>query len=114
MPDCDMACGRLLCGLNSTCLCCQDPDVKLPWIHRVKCELPRRVGRLAGDLPVRASYIGEVAILRALIQHVYTKFPSLLGFATDSATEGFELFKEAMGEIGIVLCRHIHHPPNSF
>ncbi|CAE7888658.1 CAPN14 [Symbiodinium sp. KB8] len=71
----------------------QDPDVKLPWIHRVKCELPRRVGRLAGDLPVRASYIG---------------------FATDSATEGFELFKEAMGEIGIVLCRHIHHPPNRF
>ncbi|CAE7240804.1 NLRP7 [Symbiodinium sp. CCMP2592] len=90
-----MACGRLLRGLNgfSKCLCCQDPDVKLPWIHRVKCELPRRVGRLAGDLPVRASYIG---------------------FATDSAEEAFELFKEAMSEIGVVLCRHIHHPPNRF
>lgn len=37
----------------------KDPDVKLPWIHRVKCELPRRVGRLAGDLPVKASYIGR-------------------------------------------------------
>ena len=37
----------------------EDPDVKLPWIHRVKCELPRRVGRLAGDLPVKASYIGR-------------------------------------------------------
>eukprot|EP00435_Cladocopium_sp_Y103_P006771 s617_g2.t1 len=71
----------------------QDPDVKLPWIHRVKCELPRRVGRLAGDLPVKASYIG---------------------FGTDAAAEGYELFKEAMTEIGILLCRHIHHPPNRF
>ena len=34
--------------------------MKLPWIHRVKCELPRRVGRLSGDLPVKASYIGRV------------------------------------------------------
>ena len=40
---------------------CKDPDVKLPWIHRVKCELPRRVGRLSGDLPVRASYIGKAS-----------------------------------------------------
>ena len=50
---------RCIIGFASTELtCCEDPDVKLPWIHRVKCELPRRVGRLAGELPVRASYIG--------------------------------------------------------
>ncbi|CAJ1456944.1 unnamed protein product [Effrenium voratum] len=71
----------------------QDPEVKLPWIHRVKCELPRRVGRLAGELPVRASYIG---------------------CARDEPEEGFEVFKEAMAEIGIILCRHIHHPPSRF
>ena len=40
----------------------KDPDVKLPWIHRVKCELPRRMGRLAGDLPVKASYIGRARL----------------------------------------------------
>ncbi|CAK9061471.1 unnamed protein product [Durusdinium trenchii] len=71
----------------------QDPDVKLPWIHRVKCELPRRVGRLAGDLPIKASYIG---------------------FGRESAEEGYEIFQEAMAEIGVLLCRHIHHPTNRF
>ena len=40
-------------------------------------------------------------------------FPALRpGFGTDAAGEGYELFKEAMAEIGILLCRHIHHPPN--
>eukprot|EP00929_Paragymnodinium_shiwhaense_P049367 TRINITY_DN24905_c0_g1_i1.p1 TRINITY_DN24905_c0_g1~~TRINITY_DN24905_c0_g1_i1.p1 ORF type:complete len:905 (-),score=263.12 TRINITY_DN24905_c0_g1_i1:205-2919(-) len=72
----------------------KDPDVQLPWIHRVRCELPRRVGRLSGDLPVKASYIGCAA--------------------ADGGASGFESFKKAVAEIGIVLCRHIHQPPSRF
>lgn len=71
----------------------QDPDVQLPWIHRIKVELPRRVGRLSGDLPVKASFIA---------------------FASDDADELYEEFKKAMAMIGVVLCRHIHNPANRF
>eukprot|EP00927_Polykrikos_kofoidii_P055902 TRINITY_DN50088_c0_g1_i1.p1 TRINITY_DN50088_c0_g1~~TRINITY_DN50088_c0_g1_i1.p1 ORF type:complete len:939 (-),score=205.92 TRINITY_DN50088_c0_g1_i1:19-2814(-) len=80
---------------DTSLLFVQDPDVKLPWIFRVKCELPRRVGRLSGDLPVRASYIG-------------------FGKSELDSDEGFELFKTAAAQIGVVLCRHIHYPPNRF
>lgn len=71
----------------------QDPDVQLPWIHRLKCELPRRVGRLSGDLPVKASFIG---------------------FGVPDSTQQYDEFKRAMAQIGIVLCRQIHHPPSRF
>lgn len=36
----------------------------------------------------------------------------LTGFGTEAAAEGYEVFKEAMAEIGVLLCRHIHHPTN--
>lgn len=36
----------------------------------------------------------------------------LIGFGRDVAAEGYEVFKEAMAEIGVLLCRHIHHPTN--
>lgn len=71
----------------------KDPDVQLPWIHRLKCELPRRVGRLSGELPVKASYIG---------------------FGTEDSPNLYDEFKHAMAQIGVVLCRQIHHPPNRF
>jgi len=78
---------------DSSILFYKDPDVQLPWVHRLKCELPRRVGRLSGDLPVKASYIG---------------------FGTNDDPTLYDLFKEAMAKIGVVLCRQIHHPPNRF
>eukprot|EP00747_Dinoflagellata_sp_TGD_P181947 gnl/TRDRNA2_/TRDRNA2_35973_c0_seq1.p1 gnl/TRDRNA2_/TRDRNA2_35973_c0~~gnl/TRDRNA2_/TRDRNA2_35973_c0_seq1.p1 ORF type:complete len:938 (+),score=178.09 gnl/TRDRNA2_/TRDRNA2_35973_c0_seq1:65-2878(+) len=78
---------------DSSLLFYQDPDVELPWIHRLKCELPRRLGRLSGDLPVKASYIG---------------------FGTNDEPDFYELFKQAMAQIGVVLCRQIHNPPNRF
>uniref|UniRef100_A0A7S4W5M4 Uncharacterized protein n=1 Tax=Alexandrium monilatum TaxID=311494 RepID=A0A7S4W5M4_9DINO len=78
---------------DTTLLFYQDPDVQLPWIHRLKCELPRRVGRLSGELPVKASYIG---------------------FGKEDDLESYEVFKRAMAQIGVVLCRHIHHPPSRF
>lgn len=78
---------------DSQLLFVKDPDVQLPWIHRLKCELPRRVGRLSGELPVKASYIG---------------------FGTHDDPSLYDLFKSAVAQIGIVLFRHIHHPPNRF
>lgn len=72
----------------------QDPDVKLPWIHRLKCELPRRAGRLAGDLPVKASYVAFGA--------------------EDNGASTYEAFKGFMAEIGVVLCRRIQNPPTRF
>lgn len=78
---------------DSQLLFYQDPDVQLPWIHRLKCELPRRVGRLSGELPVKASYIG---------------------FGTEDDSDLYEVFKKAMAQIGVVLCRQIHNPPSRF
>lgn len=78
---------------DSDLLFYQDKDVQLPWIHRIRCELPRRVGRLSGELPVKASYIG---------------------FGTDNNDDFYEVFKRAMLQIGITLCRQIHNPPNRF
>lgn len=79
---------------DTSLLSYQDPDVKLPWIHRLKCELPRRVGRLSGDLPVKASFVGFGA--------------------KDGGDESYDAFKRSMAEIGVVLCRQIRHPPNRF
>lgn len=39
-------------------------------------------------------------------------FSLMPGFGRESAEEGYEIFQEAMAEIGVLLCRHIHHPTN--
>lgn len=59
---------------------------------------------------------------RPFLLHDFSKIESLMqlvsslicltGFGTEAAAEGYEVFKEAMAEIGVLLCRHIHHPTN--
>lgn len=78
---------------DSSLLFHKDPDVQLPWVYRLKAELPRRVGRLSGDLPTKASHIC---------------------IASDDAEEKYEVFKKAMAQIGVVLCRRIRNPPDRF
>ncbi|CAE8591790.1 unnamed protein product [Polarella glacialis] len=90
----------------------QDKDVKMPWIHRIKCELPHRVGRLSGDLPVKAGSSNLHGLEDySICTEVCDRWKaSYIGFGTRDAPEGYELFKQAMAEIGVVLCRQIHYP----
>jgi hypothetical protein len=70
----------------------QDTDVNLPWVHRLRCEIPMRAG-LLGELPCCAAFIG---------------------YGLENEDAAYAGFVDRMEQIGIRNVRRVRAPPTRF